>query len=249
MSKWGVNVAGRSLYQILQVDPRAEPEVIEGAYRRLALKYHPDVSVAAGAEQRMKEITAAYAVLGDAIQRAAYDRELSVRDATPGTARPATAREGGQVCKLHPSDPAAGHCVRCGAALCNQCLEHFQPPTCARCVLTWARRRRFELLTPVVWFFVAITFVGVLVASFLADPGPRPSGPPLRAILVVTYVVASVPCGWRLSSAPVPALLGAAVVGPLIAPFRIAKIVSWDIRQVGRLAALAKRTERGERRA
>lgn len=55
-------------YQILQVDPKAEPEVIQAAYRRLAAKYPPVVNETAphDAERRMKELNAAYAVLGDA---------------------------------------------------------------------------------------------------------------------------------------------------------------------------------------
>lgn len=62
-------------YQVLQVDPKAEPEVIQAAYRRLAAKYHPDVNKTApeDAERRMKEINAAYAVLGDLEARAEYD--------------------------------------------------------------------------------------------------------------------------------------------------------------------------------
>ncbi|MDO8616974.1 MAG: DnaJ domain-containing protein [Dehalococcoidia bacterium] len=60
-------------YKILQVDPAADPEVIEAAYRRLAHKYHPDVNRDADAGQRMREINAAYAVLSDADERGAYD--------------------------------------------------------------------------------------------------------------------------------------------------------------------------------
>ena len=55
----------RSLYQVLQVDPEAEPDVVEAVYRRLARKYHPDVSGVPDAAERMKEINAAYQVLRD----------------------------------------------------------------------------------------------------------------------------------------------------------------------------------------
>lgn len=60
-------------YAILQVDPRAEAEVIEAAYRRLAAKYHPDVNHSPEALQRMKLLNAAYAVLSNPEKRNAYD--------------------------------------------------------------------------------------------------------------------------------------------------------------------------------
>src|SRR5574337_1213514 len=60
------------LYRVLQVHPTAEPEVIQAAFRRLARKYHPDAG--SGSDERMAELNAAYAVLGDATRRAAYDR-------------------------------------------------------------------------------------------------------------------------------------------------------------------------------
>jgi hypothetical protein len=69
--------SARDLYKILQVDPAAEPEVVEAAYRRLALKYHPDVSQAPDAAERMRDLNMAYSVLGDATKRADYDRDRS----------------------------------------------------------------------------------------------------------------------------------------------------------------------------
>ncbi len=63
-------------YGILQVDPRAEPEVVRAAYRSLARKYHPDV--AGGSAERMVELNQAWAVLGDSRARAAYDRGRGV---------------------------------------------------------------------------------------------------------------------------------------------------------------------------
>jgi len=67
----------QDLYRILQVDPAAEPEVVEAAYRRLALKYHPDVSSAPDAAGRMRDLNMAYEVLGDQDRRAEYDRTFS----------------------------------------------------------------------------------------------------------------------------------------------------------------------------
>jgi curved DNA-binding protein CbpA len=62
------------LYRVLQVDPSADPDVIEAAYKRLALKYHPDHNRGdAAAEERMKRINEAFRVLGKAHLRAEYD--------------------------------------------------------------------------------------------------------------------------------------------------------------------------------
>ncbi|MSP11541.1 MAG: hypothetical protein EXR62_01155 [Chloroflexi bacterium] len=62
-------------YRILQVDPAAEPEVVEAAYRRLARKYHPDVNPALDASDRMKYINLAWEILRDPARRQAYDRQ------------------------------------------------------------------------------------------------------------------------------------------------------------------------------
>lgn len=59
-------------YKTLQVDPEAEPEVIAAAYRRLAAKYHPDVSDTPESAERMLALNLAYEVLGDPARRAAY---------------------------------------------------------------------------------------------------------------------------------------------------------------------------------
>ncbi|MFI5340026.1 MAG: DnaJ domain-containing protein [Candidatus Methylomirabilales bacterium] len=67
----------KDYYAILQVHPRAEPEVIEVAYRRLSRKYHPDVSGQADAGQRMRELNEAFEVLSDPARRRAYDRHRS----------------------------------------------------------------------------------------------------------------------------------------------------------------------------
>ncbi|HMN20852.1 MAG TPA: DnaJ C-terminal domain-containing protein [Ottowia sp.] len=63
----------KDYYQILGVDKGASADAIKKAYRKLARKYHPDVSKESDAEKRMAEVNEAYAVLGDAEKRAAYD--------------------------------------------------------------------------------------------------------------------------------------------------------------------------------
>ncbi|HAS52015.1 MAG TPA: cytochrome C biogenesis protein [Gammaproteobacteria bacterium] len=64
----------KDYYQILGVGRDAPEEAIKKAYRRLARKYHPDVSKESGAEERFKEVSEAYEVLRDAEKRAAYDQ-------------------------------------------------------------------------------------------------------------------------------------------------------------------------------
>ena len=66
-------MAGKTYYQILQVNPAASPEVIEAAYRRLARIYHPDVNHAPNAMLQMQAINEAYACLSDGVKRRTYD--------------------------------------------------------------------------------------------------------------------------------------------------------------------------------
>ena len=61
-------------YKTLQVDPEAEDEVIEAAYRRLARKYHPDVSTEPDSHEKMIAINQAWEQLRDPVKRAAVDR-------------------------------------------------------------------------------------------------------------------------------------------------------------------------------
>ena len=69
---------GRTLYQDLQVDPEADPEVIDAAFKRLALKHHPDRTSDAGSEGRMRSLIAARDVLSNPVRRRAYDASLGI---------------------------------------------------------------------------------------------------------------------------------------------------------------------------
>ncbi|ACD20649.1 DnaJ C-terminal domain-containing protein [Paraburkholderia phytofirmans] len=64
----------KDYYQTLNVERNASQEDVKRSYRKLARKYHPDVSKLPDAEDQFKELGEAYDVLGDPEKRAAYDR-------------------------------------------------------------------------------------------------------------------------------------------------------------------------------
>ncbi len=68
-------MAGKDYYKILGIDRTASPETIKKAYRKLAIKYHPDHNKGdAAAESKFKDINEAYAVLRDPEKKQQYDR-------------------------------------------------------------------------------------------------------------------------------------------------------------------------------
>lgn len=64
----------KSLYETLEVSENASADEIKKAYRKLARKYHPDVNKDKDAEEKFKEINAAYEVLSDAEKKQQYDQ-------------------------------------------------------------------------------------------------------------------------------------------------------------------------------
>ena len=69
----------KNYYEILEVDSKASPEVIEKAYKTLAKKYHPDLqngTKKSEYEEKMKEINEAYTILTDDYKRTTYDEQL-----------------------------------------------------------------------------------------------------------------------------------------------------------------------------
>ncbi|MGH8857827.1 MAG: DnaJ domain-containing protein [Polaromonas sp.] len=66
----------KDYYTVIGLTRDAAPDDIKQAYRRLARKYHPDVSIEQNAEARFKELAQAYEVLSSPEKRAEYDQQL-----------------------------------------------------------------------------------------------------------------------------------------------------------------------------
>ena len=71
----------KDYYKVMGVDEQASPTEIKQTYRKLARKFHPDVSKEPDAEAQFKDIGEAYAVLSDAEKRAEYDQIRALRAA------------------------------------------------------------------------------------------------------------------------------------------------------------------------
>src|SRR5215831_19920642 len=72
---WEAGMAKRCYYEVLEVERSASDADLKSAFRKLAMKWHPDRNPGdASSEHRFKEINEAYEVLKDADKRAAYDR-------------------------------------------------------------------------------------------------------------------------------------------------------------------------------
>ena len=67
-------MVAKSLYETLEVSESASSDEIKKAYRKLARKYHPDVNKEKDAEEKFKEINAAYEVLSDPQKKQQYDQ-------------------------------------------------------------------------------------------------------------------------------------------------------------------------------
>ena len=69
------------MYDVLQVSPWCEPEVIQAAFRALARTRHPDVNRDPDAEEQMRRLNLAHETLSDPVRRARYDEELALETA------------------------------------------------------------------------------------------------------------------------------------------------------------------------
>ena len=65
---------GKDYYKILGILKGASDDDVRKAYRKMALKFHPDKNKSAGAEEKFKEIAEAYEVLSDKRKREIYDK-------------------------------------------------------------------------------------------------------------------------------------------------------------------------------
>lgn len=75
MNEYRAAMSKRDYYDVLGVDRGVDEKALKSAYRKLAMKYHPDQNPGdEEAEAKFKEVGEAYAVLSDADKRAAYDR-------------------------------------------------------------------------------------------------------------------------------------------------------------------------------
>nr|WP_287194231.1 J domain-containing protein [Syntrophothermus sp.] len=123
-------------YEMLGISPQAGEEEIKAAYQELAKQYHPDKyrgnPLTHLAEERMKEINAAYDVLKDKAKRARYDQWLQRQHITSEPVQHAGRQ--GIVCHRHQSEPAVAICQFCGKGLCSSCAAAFTIVACPECL-------------------------------------------------------------------------------------------------------------------
>ena len=84
----------KDYYATMGVEPNADLKTIKTAYRRLARKYHPDVSTEDDTESKFKELAEAYEVLKDDERRAEYD-QIRLHRNDPNFGRQARGDHGG----------------------------------------------------------------------------------------------------------------------------------------------------------
>jgi len=104
-------MARRDPYKLLQVDPEADVEIIQVAYRKLAQRYHPDVAPGPEAARMMADLNAARDLLVDAASRAAHDRgrRTNPAGAVDGTGARAASRPSGPPANAgSPGSPEGG---------------------------------------------------------------------------------------------------------------------------------------------
>ena len=124
-------------YEVLQVSPNADPEVIKAAYERLSQKNSAETATSTAAE-RKSLLDQAFAVLSDPQRRAEYDLSRSHPSAATAVAEPpaqppAPLKTESLVveCPRDPGVETALRCSRCNTPICPRCMVYS--PVGARC--------------------------------------------------------------------------------------------------------------------
>jgi len=113
-------------YEVLQVHPRADPEVIRAAFRTLARKYHPDFG---GDQRQMMALNDAWNVLGDRARRAAYDASRGGAGLRPAASQPKSARvENAPASTARPEEPPIAARGPLAAAAARKARNGGAPP-------------------------------------------------------------------------------------------------------------------------
>ena len=115
-------------YEVLQVHPRAEAEVVRAAYRTLARKHHPDHG---GDALRMIALNDAWDVLGDPARREAYDASRIDTSSQPTPTAPTPSETGAARASATPragATPPASAPPRAGATPPDTDATHTVPP-------------------------------------------------------------------------------------------------------------------------
>ena len=98
-------MVGRNYYTVLGLKREASQEDIKKAYRKLALRFHPDKNKEPGAEETFKDIAEAYEVLSDANKKHAYDTFGHEGNGNRSRQRTRNNQFGSSSSFFHPSDP------------------------------------------------------------------------------------------------------------------------------------------------
>lgn len=98
---------GKDYYKVLGIEKGASDDDIKKAYRKMALKYHPDKNKAAGAEEKFKEVAEAYDVLSDPKKKDLYDKfgEEGLKNGMQGPGGPGGGGPGGAYHYRFEGDP------------------------------------------------------------------------------------------------------------------------------------------------
>lgn len=220
-------------YEILEVHPKASPEVIARAYRTLAARYHPDArprEEKAQAEERMKLLNQAYQVLSNPARRAEYDQRYRRRLASDSPTTPPPPRPPETIprtppaapshyayCAYHPSTPRAAFCHECGKPICAACIGFSRrQPVCAQCAPSSLRQELRGRVAKVTALARDVSWPLAVAACLACWAGALGGGALLFPILLVVspnspraILVMALFLGFLISTAIALSLVGA----------------------------------------